>query len=220
MNKFMSQSFDQDRYKHMITKSREDVGMQVVNSTPEISGGFSAWKPLKMIPVFEFWEYISRNGLPSTRFYVESDGSMYNKLARAFSRDIQLIMKNRFCLRKVEQPTVYKIRDAILAERRAVIEEEQRILDAIEKAKVVKKETEKSKASINEDLNVISEKGDEPEGDKDAFSSEEEEEDLGFEKWMDLIEKYLSKENAFQIFNLRNISKLHYNTYSICTSSP
>ena len=58
---------------------------------------------------------------------------MLNKLARAFTKDIQLIIKRKFCLRRTETPIVYKIRDAVLAEKHKIEEEEKKL---IEEAKI------------------------------------------------------------------------------------
>ena len=58
---------------------------------------------------------------------------MLIKLARAFTKDIQLIIKRKFCLRRIETPIVYKIRDAVLAEKHKIEEEEKKL---IEEAKI------------------------------------------------------------------------------------
>ncbi|CAI2382226.1 unnamed protein product [Moneuplotes crassus] len=225
-NKFMSKRFDQYEYRQTIENSRKREEMAVVGNTPEISGKFSSWEPRKMMPIFDYCEYISRNGLPSTRFYVEADGSMYNKLARAFTRDIQLIMRKKFCLKKVEKPMVYKIRDAIIAEKKAKEEEEQKILEEIKKAqKIEKKVTENSGSDFNKDLKIESSKNIEKvedvkaEAQLEENSDDDDEEKFSFEKWMEIVRKYLVKEKAIQVFNLKDISKLHYHSYSLSKES-
>ncbi|CAI2364707.1 unnamed protein product [Moneuplotes crassus] len=216
MDKLMNKNFDTLKYKQAIENARNNEEMTVISSTPEISGSFTSWKPIKMMPILDYCEYVSRNGLPSTRFYIEADGSMYNKLARAFTRDIQLIMKKKFCLRKVEEPTVYKIRDDIISQKKVIEEEERKREEELYTTKLVKKKSIKKKkndTNPNPSLTLKDKAGLEHE-ENNQGSFEPEEERFGFERWTAIAKKFFDTEKAIEVFNLCDIFELHYQSNS------
>lgn len=47
--------------------------------------------------------------MPSTRYYVEDNGSMYNRLAQVLGSDIYKIISSKICAKKAELPILYRI---------------------------------------------------------------------------------------------------------------
>jgi hypothetical protein len=109
---YSNTAFDSDTYKAMIRKSdhRAKAGFAVYTKMPTIAGTFTNWSSKEMIPIYDYCEYICRNRIPSTRYYIQPDGSMYNKLAQVLNQDIYKIIKTQFCIKRTEIPLLHKIR--------------------------------------------------------------------------------------------------------------
>ena len=103
--------FDADKYKHIISTAdkKSNQGFMVYSNKPKIAGTFSGWRSREMMTIQKFWELIQRNNMPPVRYYVEDNGTIYNRLAQALSNDIYRIIKRKYCGKNNQLPVLHKI---------------------------------------------------------------------------------------------------------------
>lgn len=107
-----SGQFDADKYLHIIhTADRKEAnGFAVFSNKPKIAGNFSGWRSREMMTIQKFTELVQRNNLPPIRYYVEDNGTLYNKLAQALSNDIYRIIRRMYWGRNNQLPVLHKLK--------------------------------------------------------------------------------------------------------------
>lgn len=153
---------------------------------------------------------------------------MYSRFAQVLNQDIYKIIKKRICIKKGEMPLLYKIQQKMQIKEKMLhedhCEEKSRSRDAPSKALKSKFGTSsalrsnsfkkvisrmRSRAVQLKETRSITSKRRTQELEKSVYSEPEEEDDtIDFATWTNLLQNYFTKEATYEMFPLKEISKL------------
>ena len=98
-----------------------------------------------MMTIFDFCDRIQRNLLPSTRYFIKTDGTLYSRIAKLMNEDVYRLMKTMLLLKQGTTPVVHLVYQKQEAEKLKHKEQEKKI--AVRQKIITKKSSKASKMS-------------------------------------------------------------------------